>query len=57
MKKTLKIKGCAHNPTFDNLQGWYKKSFEQLGWMVLAIQYNYTEQIAMYKKIPLKNKR
>jgi hypothetical protein len=50
MKKTLKIKGCAHNPTFDNLQGWYKKSFEQLGWMVLAIQYNYTEQIAMYKK-------
>jgi hypothetical protein len=50
MKKTLKISKCAHNPTFDNLQNWYKKTFEQLGWMVLAIKYNYTDQIINYKK-------
>ena len=50
MKKTLKINKCAHNPTFDNLQNWYKKSFEQLGWMVLANKYNYTDQINNYKK-------
>jgi hypothetical protein len=50
MKKTLKIKGCAHNPTFDNIQGWYKKSFEQLGWMVLANKYKYTDHINNYKK-------
>jgi len=50
MKKTLKIKGCAHNPTFDNIQGWYKKSFEQLGWVVLAKKYNYSDYINNYKK-------
>ena len=50
MKKTLKIKGCAHNPTYDSLQVWYKSSFQQLGWMILAIHYKYTDQINTYKK-------
>lgn len=50
MKKTLKIKGCAHNPTFDSLQNWYKSAFEQLGWMILAIHFNYTDKVQTYKK-------
>jgi hypothetical protein len=53
MKKTLKVKGCAHNPTFDNLQGWYTKTFEKLGWMVLAHKYNYGDHIDSYKKSTL----
>ena len=50
MKKTLKIKGCAHNPTFANLEVWYTKTFEKLGWMVLAKKYNYNDHINNYKK-------
>ena len=50
MKKTLKIRGCLHNPTYDSLQVWYKSSFQQLGWMILANHYNYTDQINTYKK-------
>jgi hypothetical protein len=50
MKKTLKIRGCTHNPTYDSLQVWYKSSFQQLGWMILAIHYKYTDQINSYKK-------
>jgi hypothetical protein len=52
MKKTLKIRGCAHNPTYDSLQVWYKSSFQQLGWMIIANHYNYTDQINTYKKKP-----
>jgi len=50
MKKTLKISKCAHNPTFDSLQLWYKSSFEQLGWMILAVNYNYKDKVDTYKQ-------
>ena len=50
MKKTLKISRCAHNPTFDGLQNWYKSSFEQLGWMILALKFNYKDKVQIYKQ-------
>jgi len=49
MKKTLKISKCAHNPTFDGLQKWYRSSFEQLGWMVLALNFSYNDKVQVYK--------
>jgi len=50
MKKTLKISKCAHNPTFDSLQKWHRSSFEQLGWMVLALHFGYKDKVQVYKQ-------
>jgi hypothetical protein len=50
MKKTLKISKCSHNPTLDSLQKWYRSSFEQLGWMILALQFNYKDKVQVYKQ-------
>ena len=50
MKKTLKISKCAHNTTFDGLQKWYRSSFEQLGWMILALKFGYKDKVQVYKQ-------
>ena len=50
MKKTLKISKCAHNPTYDGLVKWYMSSFEQLGWMILALHFNYKDKVHVYKQ-------
>jgi hypothetical protein len=50
MKKTLKISKCAHNPTFDALQKWHRSSFEQLGWMILALKFGYKDKVQVYKQ-------
>jgi hypothetical protein len=47
--KTMKIKGCAHNPTYHSLRKWYESSFEKLGWMILAQQHGYTDKLTHYK--------
>ena len=49
MSKTLKIKKCAHNPTYNELKKWYQGMFEKLGWMILAKHYGYNDKIKMYK--------
>ena len=49
MTKTLKLKGCAHNPTYHELKKWYQDMFEKLGWMILAKYYKYNDKIKMYK--------
>jgi hypothetical protein len=48
--KTIKIKGCAHNPTYHDVRKWYESSFEKLGWMILAQRHGYSDKIEQYKK-------
>ena len=46
--KTHKHHKCCHS-TMMGLQIWYKKMFEQLGWMVLAKDRGLYDKIAVYK--------
>ena len=47
--KTLKIKGCAHNPTYQSLLFWYRNSFKQLGYMILEKHNGYNDKVSNYK--------
>ena len=44
-----KTKRCTDS-TMAGLQHWFTHLFEQLGWMVLAQKYGYTDKIKVYKK-------
>jgi hypothetical protein len=48
-RKTLKIKGCAHNPTYHSVRKWYESSFEKLGWNILSKQHGYSDKVSQYK--------
>jgi hypothetical protein len=39
----------VHKPTYRDIHQWYQKRFEQLGWIVLAKKYGYTEKLIEYK--------
>ncbi len=49
-RRTLKIKGCAHNPTYQSLLFWYRTSFKQLGFMILEKHNGYNDKVSNYKK-------
>jgi len=38
----------AHPATFKGLHGWTKRSFQKLGWMILAIKYGDTVKVNAY---------
>jgi len=49
MTKTRKNKPIkVHDVTFHGLNKWMTTMFEQLGWMVLAKKYGYTDKIHTY---------
>jgi hypothetical protein len=39
-----------YQKTFDSLTNWYKKSFEKLGWMILAKSYGDNYKVEYYVK-------
>lgn len=48
-KKSRKVKkSCEYPSTFNGLEAWTKRMFEQLGWMVLANERGYTDKITNY---------
>ena len=38
----------VHESTYKGLHQWYQKRFEQLGWIILAKKYGYTEKLIEY---------
>lgn len=49
--KTMKIKSCKYEATFDGLNDWHRRMFEILGWMVLANKKKgMKDKIVSYKK-------
>jgi hypothetical protein len=47
-KKTGTLKNVPQ-ATFQGIKVWYKRSFEQLGWVVLAQSMGYKDKIVSYK--------
>lgn len=48
-RKSRKVKkSCEYPSTFNGLEAWTKRMFEQLGWMVLANERGYTDKITNY---------
>ena len=45
-----KTKRACAEATVAGLQHWFTHVFEQLGWMILAHKYGYTDKINTYKK-------
>jgi len=45
---TLKRNKNIHDATFHGIIVWYENSFKQLGWMVLAQKFGYSDKISSY---------
>ena len=45
---TLKRNKNIHDETFHGIIVWYENSFKQLGWMVLAQKFGYSDKISSY---------
>jgi hypothetical protein len=46
--KTKKIPGICCETTYKGIQQWYKRVFEQLGWMILAKDRGMTDKLSVY---------
>jgi hypothetical protein len=49
--------GPVHETTYHGLNHWHKHLFEQLGWMILAKKYGYSDKVHTYKHSILRLKK